>query len=152
MWKVPPISKIYEALGAVVDDRLEISGATAKCYSSSGNKFYDISYDAEQNAIMVNDNGSYWRGYLGYPAVAFLLQTSVLEYNKELAIYFKGITWKDLNQEFKNDFNKTVEFVLKDVDSGKKAEIEAYAARLLNDIEGLKLSKLGKMQKPPAGY
>jgi len=101
MWKNPPIIKIYEALGSVVEERLEISDDTAKCYSSSGNKFYDITYSAEQKAIMVNDNGSYWNGYLGYPAIAFLLQTGVLEYTEDYASYFKNIA-SEANVEIKD--------------------------------------------------
>lgn len=152
MWKVPPVIKIYEALGAVVDGRLEISGNTAKCYSSSGNKFYDISYSPEQNAIMVNDNGSYWKGYLGYPAIAFLLQTGVLNLQEELAYYFKSIAWKDINQKFKNDFDKTIEYIFDGVDQSKRKEIGEYAEQLLEDIKKLSLSKLGEQQKPPSGY
>jgi hypothetical protein len=29
-WKEPPIIKIYEALGAVADDRVEVEGNSAK--------------------------------------------------------------------------------------------------------------------------
>src|ERR1700733_3253094 len=60
-WKQPPVIKIYEALGAVADGRVEVSGDTAKVYSSTGNKFYDVTYDPAEQAIMTNDNGSYWK-------------------------------------------------------------------------------------------
>lgn len=60
-WKHPPITKIYEALGSVADERIELVGSSAKVYSSSRNKFYVVSY--EPGAIMANDNGSYWQGY-----------------------------------------------------------------------------------------
>ncbi|MFH1472824.1 MAG: hypothetical protein ABIF06_00195 [bacterium] len=106
-WKHPPIIKIYEALGAVADNRVEISGNIAKVYSSTGNKFYDVSYDSQANAIMSNDNGSYWKGYLGYPAIAYLFKIKTLEYKSEFGDLLKGIHWKDINKKFKNDFNKT---------------------------------------------
>ncbi|MFZ1075166.1 MAG: hypothetical protein WAN50_02225 [Minisyncoccia bacterium] len=35
-WKKPPVIKIYEALGAVADGRIEVDGNAAKVYSSSG--------------------------------------------------------------------------------------------------------------------
>ncbi len=41
-WKHPSITKIYEALGAVADDRVLVSGNSAKVYSSSRNKFYNV--------------------------------------------------------------------------------------------------------------
>ena len=152
MWKTPPIDKIYEAFGALADDRLEISGNTALCYSSSGGKFYNVAYDSTEQAIMVNDNASYWKGYLGYPAIAFLLRVGVLDYDQTLISYFKGIAWKDLNQQFKNDFSKTTAFVLEKIEPKKRTEIKTYAEKLLKDIAELKLAKLGKMQKPPSGY
>lgn len=152
MWEVPPVIKIYEALGAVADGRLEVLGNTAKCYSSSGNKFYDISYSPEERAIMANDNGSYWQNHLGYPAVAFLLQTGVLAYKEDLAIYFKDVAWKDLNQKFNNNFDKTVEYIFANIEDDKIREIESYANGLLKDIELLNLTMLGKKQKPPTGY
>ena len=152
MWKTPPIIKIYEALGSVIDGRLEVAENSAKCYSSSGNKYYDIDYSPDDNAIMVNDNGSYWKGYLGYPAIAFLLKIGVLDYKNEYALLFKGIAWKDINQKFKNDFDKTIEYIFKEIDPVKRKEIEDYAEQLLADIKDLNLSKLGEMKKPPSGY
>lgn len=52
------MAKIYEALGAVFDGRVEIDGNRAKVYSSSGNKYYDVGVDPDKNAIMANDSGS----------------------------------------------------------------------------------------------
>jgi len=152
MWDTPPIVKIYEALGAVADSRLEINGNEAKCFSSSGNKYYDVIYDPDTNAIMTNDNGSYWKGYLGYPAIAYLLQTNVLSYQHELGQLLKGIAWKDINQEFKNDFDKTLAFILASLDADVKEKLNTYATALLTQIADMKLQKLGKKIKPPSGY
>jgi hypothetical protein len=62
-WARPPIIKMYEALGAIGDQRVHVDGATAKVFSSSGNKHYTVRYDRENGAITANDNGSYWVGY-----------------------------------------------------------------------------------------
>ena len=152
MWKMPTSIKVYEALGAVADGRLEISGNSGKCFSSSGNKYYEVTYEPESNAIMANDNASYWNGSLGYPAVAFLLQTEVLPYKSELGELLKNIKWKDINQKFKNDFDKTVEYILSGFDEGTRWELEAYAEELLSEIEKMKLVPLGKKKFPPKGY
>jgi hypothetical protein len=37
-WKLPPIIKVYEALGCIADGRIHVDGDSAKVYSSSGNK------------------------------------------------------------------------------------------------------------------
>jgi hypothetical protein len=34
-WRHPPLIKIYEALGAIADGRVEVNGMTAKVYSST---------------------------------------------------------------------------------------------------------------------
>ncbi|MDP2642023.1 MAG: hypothetical protein Q8P21_01900 [bacterium] len=151
-WKHPPVIKIYEALGSIADDRIELNGDVAKVYSSSGNKFYDVSYDPEGNAIMTNDNGSYWKGYLGYPAIAYLLKTGILSYNPELAEPLKGVAWKDINQKFENDFDKTLEYILSGINPEITSELQLYVKSLDESIKKLGLNLLGKKTFPPKGY
>lgn len=151
-WKHPPIIKIYEALGSVADERVEITESSAKVYSSSGNKYYDIKYDPEAKAIMANDNGSYWKGYLGYPSIAFLMKTGVLSYNKDIGNMLKGIAWKDVNQKFKNDFDKTLEFILSSKSESEKQQLTSFAEKVNLEIKELNLSLLGKKIIPPDGY
>jgi hypothetical protein len=151
-WKEPPIIKIYEALGAVADGRIEMNGDTAKVFSSSCNKYYDVTYDASASAIMTNDNGSYWKAYLGYPAIAYLLKTGVLPYQAEYGELLKGIAWKDINQKFKNDFDKTLAHILEPLTVEQREGLESYTASLLQKILALDLNLLGKKQLPPGGY
>lgn len=151
-WKQPPVIKIYEALGAVADGRIEVNGNTAKVFSSSGNKFYDVTYDPAKNAIMTNDNGSYWKGYLGYPAIAFLFKTDVLKYDESMGLLLKGIPWKDINQKFKNDFEKTIEHIFSTLSDEQKQALQTYAQEISERIAALNLSMLGKKQLPPEGY
>jgi hypothetical protein len=151
-WKPTPIVKMYEALGAVVDDRVEVSGNTGKVYSSSRNKFYDVTYDESSQAIMVNDNGSYYKGYLGYPAVAFLLSIGKIQYDATLAARLKDVAWKDINQKFKNDFDKAMDYILEERFPNDRAVIDAEAAALLEQVTKLNLKMLGKKTLPPSGY
>lgn len=151
-WKHPPLIKIYEALGSVADGRVEVVGNTAKVYSSSGNKFYDVSYDPEKKAIMANDNGSYWKGYLGYPAIAFLFECGLLELRPDMAELLKGIKWKDINQKFKNDFDKTLIYIEEFLDQDKKVELTQYIQKIDRELKELDLSLFGVKTKPPEGY
>jgi hypothetical protein len=151
-WLPPPDIKIYEALGAVADGRVEIEGNTAKVYSSSGNKFYEAVYDPETHSIMANDNGSYWKGYLGYPAIAFLMATGVLAYDPKLSKLMKGVAWKDINTKFKNDFQKTLDFIQKDFPEASKADLQEYVAKVQGEIASLDLDLLGEKRLPPEGY
>ena len=154
IWKQPPVIKVYEALGCIADGRIEVDGNTAKVYSSSGNKFYTVTYDPTTNSVMCNDNGSYWQGYLGYPAISFLLATGVIPYSPSSASPLKNIMWKDINQSFKNDFVKTEKYcqdlvLERDGDlTALLADIAQIHKRLLDQP----LSLLGTKTKPPSGY
>ncbi len=151
-WKHPHLIKIYEALGTLADNRIEVIGNTAKVYSSSGNKFYEVLFNSESNYIMSNDNGSYWNGELGYPAIAFLLKVGLLKFNPEMADLLKGIKWKDVNQNFKNDFDKTLIFINSSIPEVKKQEFFDFIKMLDETINELDLSFLGEKTLPPKGY
>lgn len=151
-WKQPPVIKIYEALGSIADNRIEVSENTAKVYSSSGNKFYDVSYDLATQSIMTNDNGSYWKGYLGYPSIAFLMKTGALSFDEMIANLLKNIAWKDINQKFKNDFDKTLEFILSSKSEEEKESLKKFVNKITTEIEALDLNYLGKKTLPPEGY
>lgn len=151
-WQEPPVPKFYEALGAVADGRVAVSGDSARVSSSSGNKAYDVRYDADAQAIMANDNASYWKGYLGYPSIAYLLATGVLPYDARLAKLMAGIRWKDLNTRYKNDFEAAVEEVLGTLDEQDADELRAYVADLAAKTAALRLALLGPRSRPPSGY
>jgi len=151
-WDIPPIIKIYEALGAFADGRVEVEGSLVKVYSSSRNKFYDVEYDPKSASIMTNDNGSYWKGYLGYPAIAYLMTIKVLTYNSDLCGLLHGIAWKDINTKFKNNFEKSLDFILKDLSKVSREELEMYAQDIQAKIVALNLNLLGAKKLPPEGY
>ena len=154
-WKLPPNIKIYEALGAVADGRIEmVSDTEAKVYSSSRGKFYTVTYDPKTQAIMANDNGSYWQGYLGYTSIALLMQIGVIIFERKYAEALKDIAWKDINTKFKNDFDKTVEYI-HELLREQNFSVEEFLEEVENiqkQIKVLNLSLLGKKKKPPSGY
>ncbi|MEX1111889.1 MAG: hypothetical protein WEC84_00345 [Candidatus Andersenbacteria bacterium] len=151
-WKLPPRIKIYEALGAVGNGRIKIDGDTARVISSSGNKEYIVQYDREKNAITANDNGSYWRGYLGYPSIAFLMKKGVVKYDSSVAELLKGIAWKDVNQMYKNDFPKTEVHIHELMGKKNSAMFNQEADRITKQLEELNLDKITSKAKPPQGY
>lgn len=159
-WKLPPAIKIYEALGAVADGRVEVDDkdnegvVSARVFSSSRNKFYMVFWDEMKQAIMTNDNGTYWQGYLGYPGLAFLMKIGELEYRKEVAQSLEGIAWKDLNTRFNNRFEKTMEVVWNQTKTNgvTREELEDEVERITERLKQMKLVFLGKKLKPPKGY
>ena len=151
---MPSDIKIYEALGCVADKRITADGNNAMVSSSSGNKSYNVIYDPEKNAITTNDNGSYWQGYLGYPAIAFLLVQNIISYDPSCAEALRRIPWKDINVRNKNDFVKTQrDIIARAVLQGYDAtHLESEVGKIREQIHVLGLNKLGKTAKPPAGY
>lgn len=151
-WKNPPITKIYEALGAVSDGRVEGDLLEGKIFSSTRNKFYTVTFEPETNSIMCNDNASYWHGYLGYPAIAFLMKNGILSFEKEYGDILLGIPWKDINQKFKNNFEKALEFILSSKTEEERNRLRDFVNKVSKEIEGLKLNFLGEKTIPPEGY
>jgi len=165
-WLIPPRIKVFEALGVLADKRIELidSGAVdfsggpvcneAKVFSSSRGKYYTVKFDPTKNAIMSNDNGSYWKGYLGYPAIAFLMVRGLLKFNNAHSVALGGILWKDLNQKFMNDFSKieSVVFALAKEKGVNKEDLVKGAEEVLLQLKKLDLGLLGEKTKPPEGY
>ena len=151
-WKLPPKIKIYEALGAIADERIELDGNTSRVYSSSRGKFYTVSYDPDNNSIMANDNGSYWQGYLGYPSIAYLLSTKIISYSPKIAHYLIDIKWKDLNTQLKNDWDKTINHLHKTLTPQQLDLLTTEINRIHEYLKSHPINKLGKRTKPPSGY
>lgn len=152
-WRLPAEPKIYEAITAVITGKVELTGENnAKVWSSSGNKFYTITFDPDIPAIMSNDNSSYWKGELGYPSIAYLMNRNLISYDSELAAGLAGIFWKDINQKHKNDFHLALQSVLADLDSEYCGTLEILVNKVMAELEHLGLEMLGNKMLPPKGY
>jgi hypothetical protein len=152
IWKLPPKAKIYEAMSAVADNRIKITGKTsAEVTSSSHDKTYTVAWSEDLTGITSNDNASYWQGYLGYPIVAVLMMRGDVTFDRVVAGHLKGIPWKDINKRFRNDYEKAVASVLisleeKGIDTRiLTTEIE----RIMDQLGHLSLKKLPKGPRPP---
>lgn len=151
-WLHPPIVKIYEAVGAVADGRVEVLGNSAKVYSSSKNKFYTVTYDPDTQSIMMNDNASFYKDYLGYPAISFLMMIGEIRYTHTVAEMLKGIPWKDINQKFMNNFDETLEYVLQSKSPEERKMIEEEVHRIEEQFRTKHYRLLGEKVRPPEGY
>ncbi len=109
-WGIPPIEKIYEALSAVIDNRVEVNDNKAIVSSSGNKKRYNIVWD--DVSYSSNDNASYWQGYIGYPVIAVLMVQGKISYPEKIAKYFRDVNWNELNKQYKRDYSAVVEFLL----------------------------------------
>lgn len=154
-WQKPHISKIYEALTAIADSRIELVGEnSARCYSSSRGKFYEVHYDPTTESVMSNDNTAYYTDAVSYPMLALLMVKGKIHYNQKLLGMLEGIHWKDVNQKFKNDYDQAIEHVLADLEA-KGVEVDFVRSEVLKIYEvaaNVKLNRLGNKIKPPEAY
>ncbi|MCA9391975.1 hypothetical protein KC614_02105 [candidate division WWE3 bacterium] len=150
-WKNPPKIKIYEALSALTSGRIHVDGDNAKVDSSDKTKTYDVEYEESTNAITANDNGSYWQGYLGYPAIAYLLAVGVVKFDKSVADALASVEWNKINKLTNRNYDQSIEYALTRASSaGFDVElIKTQVAEISSQLEKLGLVKLGKTAKPP---
>lgn len=150
-WKTPPKIKVYEALGAIADKRIECDGHTARVFSSNRNKFYSVTYNPETRSIMCNDNGSFFVGYLGYPAIAFLMLVGELSFSHKFSEAVKGIPWKEMNQKNNNDFEMTLLQIHNDLKHRHTSieEISLFVDNIILEIDEKKFQILGNKKAPP---
>lgn len=154
-WKPAHHSKAYEALTAIADKRIELTGeSTAVCTSSSRGKAYELTYDPETNSMMSNDNTAFWTGSISYPMVAFLMLKGKIAYHSNLLEIFKDIRWKDIIQQNKKSYDKAVEVVLTDLAArGTDMDfVRKEMAKIHSEIAELKLGILGSKRYPPQAY
>lgn len=141
-WKTPPRIKILEALGAIADGRVKIvSQNRAEVVGSDGKRKYEVRWDPAGNSISSTDNGSVYRGYLGYPAVAFLMTQGVLPYDAYLGSRLAGVPWRRLNEKYR-DYELVMDEVLKDWSQKDRERLEKYVSWILRMLKELNLKKL----------
>lgn len=152
-WKKPTDCHIvYEALSALADSRIETGDTSAKCFSTSGNKFYTINFDLEKMKFMSNDNMAYYKEEISYPMLAVLLLKKKILFNEEIIPYFKNVPWKDINQKNKNNYMKSVDDFLGKFNYGTRSEIEKETNRIYEELLKNKILTLGEKVTPPHAY
>jgi hypothetical protein len=148
-WKIPPIVKAYEALGAIGDGRVRIEDERrATVTSSDGSKTYEVETSSDGHEIASNDNASYWQGYVGYPAIAALIARG---FYANVTDALAGVPWKELNRKYKNDWAKTIADVEKELEqAGHDPDaVRSEAEAVLAFLRALKPVR-GKRTLPPA--
>ncbi|MCQ3944874.1 MAG: hypothetical protein DPW11_03810, partial [bacterium] len=148
----PHLSKVYEALTAIADNRFElVSDTELKIYSSSRGKYYTVTYDPKTNQIMSNDNTAYYTHSVSYPMLALLMLRGDLKYDPTLLSPLSNIIWKDIMTKHKNDYDAGIVEVLSSL--AKKgvdiASLQSKIAAIYADACKLTLSPLGKRLPPP---
>lgn len=100
----PPRIKVLEAVGAIGDGRIKIVGENkALVKSSTGEKDYTVVVVKEGvdiYRVFSNDNGTIYKGYIGYPIISLLILKGELPLDNVVARALSGIPWKELNEKY----------------------------------------------------
>ena len=143
---IPPRIKILEALGAIADKRIKILDTNnAQVVSSDGSRKYNVYVNLDKNEAFSTDNGTRYRGYIGYPIIAFLMLQKRLPYDEKIAFALKEIPWKKLNEKYKRYY--IVERIVKKKanDNGVSSrEIDAFIKNVLNELKKLRLKYVSR--------
>ena len=139
--KMPPRIKVLEAVGSLADGRVKLlDEKKAQVTSSLGDKTYTVAVDIEKRLAYSDDNGTRYRGYVGYPIIAVLMKKGVLSYNERIAEALKGIKWKTLNERYKKYW--LVEKIVKNIARRRgvePGEIDEYVEQVLSQLNQLEL-------------
>lgn len=146
MMRLPPRIKILEALSAIADGRIKLLGEKdAEVVSSDGARTYRVYVDLGRRAAYSDDNGTVYRGYVGYPIISFLMARGVLPIDERLGQALKGIPWRKLNEQYKR-YDAVMELVKAQLkDRGIPGdEVERYIDAVMERLKGLGL----RLEKP----
>jgi len=136
----PPLIKVYEALSAVGSGRVKILGeGRAKVLSSSRDKIYDVYWSDDLREFNSNDNGTYWRGYVGYPIIAVLMSLNLIDSADVASKILADVAWKHLNDENHNDYQKVIDAVLAGMSHAQRHSVQEAVRRAQEQLYALKL-------------
>lgn len=139
----PPRIKVLEAIGAIADGRVKlIDDNTAEVISSQGDRKYTVSVDVPRRIACSSDNGTVYRGYVGYPIISVLMIKGELPYDQKLADSLKGINWRMLNEKYKK--YKLVEDHIKAILRFKGIpgnKVDEFIKDVLTKLKAMKLIK-----------
>lgn len=139
--RMPPRIKVLEAAGSVADGRVSRQGEAYRVVSSSGEvRVYTVKIN--DSKVESDDNGTVYRGYVGYPIIAALMVEGRLHYDARIGEALKGIPWKKLNEQYKK--YAAVEEVAKQkaAEFGVTSEeIDKYVDKVLAELRKLRLER-----------
>ena len=136
--RLPPRIKVLEALGSIADGRINVLDNEAEVISSTGERKYRvIVYD--DGRVYSTDNGTIYRGYIGYPIIALLMIKGKLPYDERIAKALSGIPWKRLNETYRK-------YVIVEQIVLKKAEEKGVPRQVIMDFVNIVMKKLQSMK------
>ncbi|MGC8570396.1 hypothetical protein [Caldivirga sp.] len=141
--RMPPRIKVLEALSAIADGRVRREGDHYVIVSSDGSRSYTVYVDEGKGLVYSNDNGTVYRGYVGYPIMAVLMMLGLLSFNKELSEGLRGVPWRELNEKYKS-YSMVMDVIRRRVGEDKWPLYEKFIDEVLGELRKLNLRLMDK--------
>ena len=139
----PPRIKVLEAIGSIGDERIKVlDDKKARVVSSRGDKVYKVVLVEKGDNVFhtySNDNGTIYRGYIGYPIIAFMMVKGIIPIDREVMKAMSGVPWKDLNERYKK-YSIVENIVL------SRAERMGVSRDIIMDYINIVMKKLGLLK------
>jgi hypothetical protein len=139
----PPRIKVLEGIGAIGDGRITmLTSDKATVKSSMGDREYKVVLIREGDVVFraySNDNGTIYRGYVGYPIISFMMIKDILPLDREVMKAMTGVPWKELNEKYQK-YAVVENLVL------TRAEKMGVSRVVIDDYVNLVLKKLGLLK------
>ncbi|CCC82340.1 hypothetical protein [Thermoproteus tenax] len=139
--RLPPRIKILEALSAIADGRIKaLDDKEAEVISSDGQRTYRVYLDLARGLAYSDDNGTKYRGYIGYPIVAFMMLKGALPVDNELKDALRGIPWRRLNEQYKK-YDVVIEVVKRELSRKgiDPSRVDRYIHEVVEKLRTIKL-------------
>lgn len=136
--RLPPRIKVLEALAAISDGRVKEVGDHYVVKSSDGSREYVVYVNLNKGLVYSNDNGTIYRGYVGYPIISVLMLRGVLSFDKGLAEGLKGIPWRELNERYKS-YDMVLSVIRSKVGEDAWPLYERFMGKVLAELRKLNL-------------
>lgn len=133
------------------DGRISVNGNIAKVVSSNGDKTYTVEYDPENQTIVSDNNEDFWQKRMGYPSIAYVLQTKMIPYNPKAGELMTGVNWKKLNASNRRNYELSIETVLSNLSPADRKLVKDEVTNISKNLKALKLNMPEHLKRPVAG-
>lgn len=137
--EMPPRIKCLEALSAVWKGRVRrVGDGEFEVVSSRGERTYRVIIKGQ--SVFSDDNGTIYRGYIGYPIIAALIVLGILPNEERLGRAIADVEWATLNETLKS-YRKVEERVkAKARESGiSSSDVDGYVETCMRELSKLSL-------------
>ncbi|BAN90524.1 hypothetical protein [Aeropyrum camini] len=144
----PPAIKILEAAAALGDGRVRIltggsGGVWAAKVSSSGRpREYLVVVEPRGAGVVYaysDDNGTRFRGYIGYPILSLMMVAGLLPRDSGVEKLLAGVNWTLLNERMKS-YARVMEHLRETrVPPGEWARVERFMGEVLARLRTMKV-------------